>query len=72
MGAAGAARGRAAMAVGGVAAAVGGTEGLILRLEKLADGSFAETLVEKASFGPLQSAWPASFSSVHDRHFPAK
>ena len=31
-----------------------GGEGLILRLEKLADGRFSETLVEKARFGPLQ------------------
>jgi protein-L-isoaspartate(D-aspartate) O-methyltransferase len=45
------------MAVGGVAVlpVERDGEGLILRLEKLADGSFAETLVEKASFGPLQT-----------------
>lgn len=45
------------MAVGGVAVlpVERDGEGLILRLEKLADGSFAETLVEKARFGPLQS-----------------
>ena len=45
------------MAVGGVAVVPveRDGEGLILRLEKLADGSFVETLVEKASFGPLQT-----------------
>ena len=44
------------LAVGGVAVlpVERGGEGLILRLEKLADGSFSETLVEKARFGPLQ------------------
>ena len=45
------------LAVGGIVVlpVERGGEGLILRLEKLADGSFAETLVEKARFGPLQS-----------------
>jgi protein-L-isoaspartate(D-aspartate) O-methyltransferase len=44
------------LAVGGVAVVPveRGGEGLILRLEKLADGSFSETLVQKARFGPLQ------------------
>jgi len=44
------------MAVGGVAVlpVEAGGEGLILRLEKLADGSFSETLLQKARFGALQ------------------
>jgi protein-L-isoaspartate(D-aspartate) O-methyltransferase len=44
------------MAVGGVAVlpVEEGGEGLILRLEKLADGSFSETLLQKARFGALQ------------------
>ena len=44
------------LAVGGVAVVPveRGGEGLILRLEKLPDGGFGETLVEKARFGPLQ------------------
>ncbi len=44
------------LAVGGVAVAPveRDGEGLILRFEKLADGGFAEALVEKARFGPLQ------------------
>lgn len=44
------------LAVGGVAVVPveRGGEGLILRLEKLPDGSFSETLVQKARFGPLQ------------------
>ena len=44
------------LVVGGVAVVPveRGGEGLILRLEKLPDGRFSETLVEKARFGPLQ------------------
>ena len=44
------------LAIGGVAVAPveRDGEGLILRFEKLADGGFVETLVEKARFGPLQ------------------